>query len=149
MLGHVSMLTDLTLVASGTRNYIITADKDEHIRVSRDIPQTHVIEGFCLGHTDFISRLCVPKERPDLLISGGGDDELFIWEWESGRLVSKEDLKSHVVFVMRESDGWKESEKTITAVKIAVSGLHCTRQLLNGQAQDSVIVTCEGWVSSK
>jgi tRNA (guanine-N(7)-)-methyltransferase subunit TRM82 len=146
LLGHVSMLTDLALVTSGGRNYIITADRDEHIRVSRGIPQTHVIEGFCLGHTEFISRLCVPSHRPELLISGGGDDELFVWEWEVGRLVSKVDLKSHVVSMMRESDGWRESEESVAAVKLAVSGVYHTRQTLNGQAQDLVIVICEGWV---
>lgn len=49
LLGHVSMLTDIALVVLNGRNYIITADRDEHIRISRGIPQSHIIEGFCLG----------------------------------------------------------------------------------------------------
>ncbi|KAI9884689.1 MAG: tRNA (guanine-N(7)-)-methyltransferase non-catalytic subunit trm82 [Watsoniomyces obsoletus] len=100
LLGHVSMLTDLE-VASGrdsrsskARNYIISCDRDEHIRVSRGLPQSHIIENYCLGHKEFVSRLCIPDSFPDILISGGGDDELYIWDWQSGTLRQTVDLSS-------------------------------------------------------
>jgi WD40 repeat protein len=104
LLGHVSLLTDMALATSEGRKYIITADRDEHIRVSRGMPQAHIIEGFCLGHTDFITRLCVPENRSYLLVSGGGDDEIFLWDWRNGQLVSKGDLKKHFEPVRQELD---------------------------------------------
>jgi tRNA (guanine-N(7)-)-methyltransferase subunit TRM82 len=105
LLGHVSMLTAIcvgTITAevdgqARTREYIITADRDEHIRVSRGMPQAHVIEGFCLGHEDFVSRLCVaPGGRSEVLISGGGDDYLFVWDWVKGELLGKAGVLEHV-----------------------------------------------------
>ncbi|KAI4730962.1 thioredoxin reductase [Aureobasidium sp. EXF-10728] len=63
LLGHVSMLTDVQFateeIDGKARGYIITADRDEHIRISRGPPQAHIIEGFCLGHKDFISKICL------------------------------------------------------------------------------------------
>jgi tRNA (guanine-N(7)-)-methyltransferase subunit TRM82 len=47
ILGHTSMLTTFTLTPD--ERYIITADRDEHIRVSW-YPQGFNIERFCLGH---------------------------------------------------------------------------------------------------
>lgn len=127
LLGHVSMLTDVILANMKGHNYIITADRDEHIRISRGIPQSHIIEGFCLGHTEFITRICIPDTRPSLLISGGGDDDLYLWEWETGTLLSRTNLKGHV-----------ESEK------IAISNiLHVTTAPNN---HDLILVTCEGYV---
>ncbi|KAI1808290.1 hypothetical protein F4811DRAFT_290003 [Daldinia bambusicola] len=96
ILGHVSMLTALSLAAGaddGGKPYIITADRDEHIRVSRGAPaQYHVVETYCLGHEAFLAALCAPRSRPAVLVSGGGDDELFVWEWKAGRLVGKTDV---------------------------------------------------------
>lgn len=84
LLGHVSMLTDMKYVKYEkdlpSRAYIITADRDEHIRISRGPPQAHIIEGFCLGHTEFISKICQVDDS-NLLVSGGGDSWLGIWEW--------------------------------------------------------------------
>lgn len=130
LLGHVSLLTDVKLAKSGERMYVITADRDEHIRVSRGIPQAHIIENFCLGHKEFISRICIPESRPELLISGGGDDELYVWDWANGVLVSKAELRSFV-------EKYTGDEKM---GKVAVSGIYHTRQ---GEAE-IVIVTVEG-----
>ncbi|KAK0729165.1 hypothetical protein B0T21DRAFT_394501 [Apiosordaria backusii] len=117
LLGHVSMLTAITVApgigATGEpREWIITADRDEHIRVSRGIPQAYFIEGFCLGHEDFVSRLCVVPSRPDLLISGGGDDDLFLWRWKEQKLLCRANLLEAVRDVV-------EPEAT----KVAVSRL--------------------------
>ncbi|AEO53972.1 hypothetical protein MYCTH_2295948 [Thermothelomyces thermophilus ATCC 42464] len=129
LLGHVSMLTAIcvgvaaastttttTNTTSGAssagqdearvREYIITADRDEHIRVSRGIPQAHVIEGYCLGHEDFVSRLCVaPGGKEDILISGGGDDYLFVWDWARCRLLGKAGVLEHVKGVVAGEEG--------------------------------------------
>jgi tRNA (guanine-N(7)-)-methyltransferase subunit TRM82 len=96
LLGHVSMLTDLKFawatIDGKPRPHIITADRDEHIRISRGPPQAHVIEGYCLGHTAFISKIClVPKS--ELLLSGGGDDWIGVWNWRTNELVQKLNLR--------------------------------------------------------
>ncbi|OTA64553.1 hypothetical protein K449DRAFT_392629 [Hypoxylon sp. EC38] len=94
ILGHVSMLTALVLATSSdSKPYIITADRDEHIRVSRGVPQAHVIETYCLGHKSFVNALCVAGS---LLVSGGGDNELYLWAWKSGHLQRKIDLLGYV-----------------------------------------------------
>ena len=95
ILGHVSLLTDLAFVSlqsesSGNkRSYLLTADKDEHIRVSRAPPQAHVIENYCLGHTSFVSSLCIPQWAPEFLVSGGGDGYLIVWKWLEGRIMER------------------------------------------------------------
>lgn len=105
LFGHVSLLTDLICVPvprskitnHQDRTYIISADRDEHIRVSRGMPQAHIIEGFCLGHTQFISRLCIPRWNPHILISGGGNDYLLVWDWLSSQILNKVDLRNIIV----------------------------------------------------
>jgi len=102
------MLTDLACASVQSeqgkeRNYILTADRDEHIRVSRGIPQTYIIEGFCLGHKSFVSKICILSS--DLLVSGGGDDELYVWDWQYGRLLFKLDLRRAV------DDFWETQPK--------------------------------------
>lgn len=98
LLGHVSMLTDMATAVVATaegksRQYIITADRDEHIRVSRGPPQAHVIEGYCLGHTEFISKIRLTGDS-QLLFSGGGDDWLGLWDWPASQLIQKVDLRA-------------------------------------------------------
>lgn len=125
LLGHVSMLTAVATASSGGRNYILTADRDEHIRVSRGLPQAHIIENFCLGHRAFVNALCLP--RPDILVSGGGDNELYVWDWCAGVLKSKVDLLSHVRAGIPE------------ATKVAVSGLFA----IDSEAEFLVLAICE------
>jgi tRNA (guanine-N(7)-)-methyltransferase subunit TRM82 len=95
LLGHVSMLTDIVYATIESRSYIITSDRDEHIRVSRGLPQAHIIEGFCQGHEEFISRLCLTKSG--LLVSGGGDANLFIWDWPHYKLMEKVCIRDQVL----------------------------------------------------
>eukprot|EP00158_Paraphelidium_tribonemae_P001900 Partr_v1_DN24927_c0_g1_i2_m45422 putative Required for the formation of N(7)-methylguanine at position 46 (m7G46) in tRNA. In the complex, it is required to stabilize and induce conformational change of the catalytic subunit len=80
--GHVSMVTDVLLVDN--ERFLISADRDEKIRVTHH-PSTHLIHNFCLGHTDYVSALCCPSFAPDLLISGGGDGHIIVWDWRSGQ----------------------------------------------------------------
>ncbi|KAJ5142638.1 uncharacterized protein N7515_001425 [Penicillium bovifimosum] len=98
IIGHVSLLTDVISVARpadstvGQRTYILTADRDEHIRVSRGLPQAHVIEQFCFGHSSFVSKLCIPSWDPTVLISGGGDNYLLVWNWLENQILQKVEL---------------------------------------------------------
>jgi tRNA (guanine-N(7)-)-methyltransferase subunit TRM82 len=131
LLGHVSLLTDLIIASHNEKRYILTSDRDEHIRISRFIPQTHVIESFCLGHQQFISSLSIPLLQPNILISGGGDNELFVWEWPTARLISKTPLLQHAQSV------------TESTTEIAVSKLESTTLEPGNTA---VLVICEAYV---
>ncbi|KAG1748777.1 WD40-repeat-containing domain protein [Suillus occidentalis] len=86
ILGHASLLTTFLLTADG--QYIVTADRDEHIRVSW-YPQGYTIESYCLGHQKYVSAIHIPSFSPGTLISGGGDSVLKLWDWMSGKLLRR------------------------------------------------------------
>ncbi|KAG6902580.1 hypothetical protein C0995_014587 [Termitomyces sp. Mi166 len=100
ILGHTSFLN--AFILNQDEKYIITADRDEHIRVSW-YPQGYNIEMFCLGHTKsvakdhhgdffidtrhrFVSTIHNPAFAPAELVSGGGDPTLKIWDWMAGTI---------------------------------------------------------------
>ncbi|KAG5439878.1 hypothetical protein PCANB_000160 [Pneumocystis canis] len=89
VLGHISMITDMIVTLDS--KYLITSDRDEHIKISY-LPKCIVIKGYCLGHQEFVSKLCILSWEPNILISGGGDPYLFIWNWEHQKLLSKINL---------------------------------------------------------
>jgi tRNA (guanine-N(7)-)-methyltransferase subunit TRM82 len=143
VLGHVSMLTDLTVGRIQTtdpksgktsiKELIITADRDEHIRVSRGMPQSHVIENFLLGHKEFVSRVHIPQRYPNILISGGGDTSVYIWDYVTGHLLSKQDMRQAMV---KPLDIDTEAEPAL-----AVSGI--TSYYDSAINQTRVFVICE------
>lgn len=111
LLGHVSMLLSLAAItmpppptdAGGKeRTYILTADRDEHIRVSR-YPQSYVIHCFCLGHTNFVNALLLPSWAPHTLLSAGGDISLMLWDWRQGLLLQEIDLAGPLQSVVGDS----------------------------------------------
>ncbi|KAL8996450.1 MAG: hypothetical protein Q9169_004044 [Polycauliona sp. 2 TL-2023] len=162
LFGHVSLLTDLlclsiprtTFADSRDRTYIISADRDEHIRVSRGMPQAHIIEGFCLGHTQFVSRLCVPRWNHHLLISGGGDDYLLVWDWLRSHILYKIDLRGTITDFMKQqclTDGGQEREPGIAAAYVIWNGPIAVSEIfafeskaIGGELQKHVAVVCEG-----
>jgi tRNA (guanine-N(7)-)-methyltransferase subunit TRM82 len=121
LLGHVSMLTDLAFAKVDNRSYIITADRDEHIRISRGPPQAHIIEGFCFGHEEFVSKLCVT--RSGLLVSGGGDSHLFVWDWQQYRLLEKLPLRHTVIQYLKTCTEVDISLDDDASLKLAVTGI--------------------------
>lgn len=87
--GHVSMVLDVVLLG----RYLIASDRDEHIRVSR-FPDAFVIEQFLLGHTSFVSHLAVSG---NLLVSGGGDPFVLIWNFAAGELLGRIEVGKPVI----------------------------------------------------
>nr|CAD2156615.1 unnamed protein product [Meloidogyne enterolobii] len=75
LLGHFSMLLDFCISPNG--KFVLTADRDEKIRISR-FPQTYVIEGFYFGHTSFVKSIAFIDDNK--LISGGGDSIIYLWD---------------------------------------------------------------------
>ncbi|XP_030580289.1 tRNA (guanine-N(7)-)-methyltransferase non-catalytic subunit wdr4 isoform X2 [Archocentrus centrarchus] len=69
-MGHLSLL--LAVTTSLDDKYIITADRDEKIRVSH-LRSPHSIQSFCLGHCQFVSALQIPSGHPHWLLSGSGN----------------------------------------------------------------------------
>ncbi|XP_061578980.1 tRNA (guanine-N(7)-)-methyltransferase non-catalytic subunit wdr4 isoform X2 [Cololabis saira] len=89
-MGHLSML--LAVLVSPDNKYIITADRDEKIRVSHH-QSPYNIQSFCLGHRQFVSALHIPSGHPSWLLSGSGDGTLKLWEYKSGNLLQSCDLR--------------------------------------------------------
>ncbi|CED82896.1 WD repeat protein WDR4 [Phaffia rhodozyma] len=82
ILGHTSPITSLFLTPD--EQYVVTSDRDEHIRISR-YPQGFVAERFILGHKKFISSLLKLSTLP-LLLSAGGDSSIHVWSFPAGEL---------------------------------------------------------------
>ncbi|KAJ3472512.1 hypothetical protein NLG97_g10928 [Lecanicillium saksenae] len=133
LLGHVSMLTSLLLGQDRqNRKYILTSDRDEHIRVSRYMPQAHIIHGYCLGHKEFVGDMAIDESRQEILVSGGGDEELFVWNWVTGELLSKTNILKSVKEVVPE------------VTKVAVSKVFARSFVSETDIETHVIITCEG-----
>ncbi|KAN0063551.1 tRNA (guanine-N(7)-)-methyltransferase non-catalytic subunit trm82 [Thecaphora frezii] len=91
LLGHVSMITDIAFTpqpsASAQPKFLITSDRDEHIRISRWGPRraAHVIERFLLGSSSFVGSLCIVRdEQTDSsskhrLVTSDGGKMLRVW----------------------------------------------------------------------
>ncbi|KAG1728050.1 WD40-repeat-containing domain protein [Suillus paluster] len=115
ILGHASLLTTFQLTAD--EQYIVTADRDEHIRVSW-YPQGYTIESYCLGHQKYVSAIHIPSFSPGTLISGGGDSVLKLWDWMSGKLLRNIDVFSAVQpFIVvkppKKKREWKDEDEDV------------------------------------
>ncbi|KAI9489952.1 WD40-repeat-containing domain protein [Zychaea mexicana] len=93
VVGHVSMVTDMTL--SKDEKFIITSDRDEHIRVS-NYPNGYNIESFCLGHTDVVTDIQLLPWDESLLISAGGDTTIRVWDFSKGKELQNLSIKEYI-----------------------------------------------------
>lgn len=79
LLGHRSVILDMILTSCG--KYIITCDRDEKIRVSC-YPNCYNIVSFCLGHSEFVTRLKLLTN--EVLLSASGDGTVRFWNFKEG-----------------------------------------------------------------
>lgn len=72
--------------------FVITSDRDEKVRITR-FPKTHVIETYCLGHTEYVSSIeLLPSTTNPTLISVSGDKTLRLWNYINGKELACVDL---------------------------------------------------------
>ncbi|CAG9534983.1 unnamed protein product [Cercopithifilaria johnstoni] len=83
LLGHVSIVLDIDI--SSDRRFLISADRDEKIRISR-YPECYVIHRFCLGHCSYVNSI---QSEGTLLFSSGGDGTLRVWDMEDGKQIAQ------------------------------------------------------------
>ncbi|XP_032238122.2 tRNA (guanine-N(7)-)-methyltransferase non-catalytic subunit wdr4 isoform X2 [Nematostella vectensis] len=111
LLGHLSMIMDM--VVTDDNKFIVTADRDEKIRVSH-YPNSYNIEAFCLQHQDFVSKICL-LSKSGVLASGGGDGSIHFWDFRIGRLLHTEQMEEEKGQQITE-DGNKEKQKVSEVV---------------------------------
>ncbi|RMZ87528.1 hypothetical protein DV736_g5249, partial [Chaetothyriales sp. CBS 134916] len=151
LLGHVSLLTDVLVATSAIgqkkRAFTITSDRDEHIRISR-CPQGHVIEGYCLGHRDFVSQMRIPEWSPEYLISGGGEPSMKVFDWRNGVLVSEENfqddrIKAAVAKALASSNDERTLDKLAVSAIWAI-GMESTTTGNEDQKRGLILAAFEG-----
>ncbi|XP_046751657.1 tRNA (guanine-N(7)-)-methyltransferase non-catalytic subunit wdr4 [Diprion similis] len=93
LLGHLSMLLDVMVTTD--QKYIVTADRDEKIRVSM-YPNCYNILSYCLGHEKFVTNIQELPHDKNILVSSGGDGCLKFWDYKSGRELLSIDVNENV-----------------------------------------------------
>mmetsp|Transcript_5243 Transcript_5243/g.11065 ORF Transcript_5243/g.11065 Transcript_5243/m.11065 type:complete len:527 (-) Transcript_5243:43-1623(-) len=84
LLGHTaSMLTGLSVVSNDQQQqFILTADRDEKVRISY-FPETHIIHGYLLGHSSFISCMDAISNERSLCLTASGDGTSRLWDYQT------------------------------------------------------------------
>lgn len=91
--GHTtSIVTDMVMLS----NYLVTSDRDEKIRVT-NFPSIVSIQSYCLGHESVVTSILPIRinTNSDLLVSCGWDYQVFLWEVNSGKALSKFSLSEY------------------------------------------------------
>ena len=91
ILGHLSMVLDVAL--SFDDSFIVSADRDEKIRVSF-YPNAYCIHSYCLGHDQLVSTIALVSN--DFLISGSADKTLRMWDFKDGSETCSFDITDKV-----------------------------------------------------
>ncbi|CAG2218146.1 TRM82 [Mytilus edulis] len=86
LLGHLSMVLDI--VVARNDEFVVTCDRDEKIRVSC-YPNSYNVHSYCLKHTEYVASIIYIKDH-DLLVSGGGDGKVIIWNFNGEALCEVE-----------------------------------------------------------
>lgn len=77
LFGHISAIS--TSLFSAKRKLLVSADRDEKIRVGR-YPRADIIESFLLKHRRYVSHLAWGNEEETMLVSAGADGNIIEWD---------------------------------------------------------------------
>lgn len=128
LLAHCcSIITSLDCCVDG--QFIVTADRDFKIRVSvfpKDpLMGAHEIQGFCLGHKSFVSCIAYLGEYTSahLLVSGGGDGTVCLWEIETALLLDTFYVGEMAGLIGAKNNVNSEQAFTITCISVSKDGL--------------------------
>lgn len=102
ILGHVSMLSEVIVAEHDGKQFVLTGDRDEHIKVSH-YPKSYVVRNWLFGHHEFVSCLQICPFNEDILVSGGGDDYLLVWNWWEKKELAKVELRELVAPFLTDS----------------------------------------------
>ena len=152
LLGHVSLLTDVAItevnVGLKHKQYIMTSDRDEHIRVSRGVSQAHIIENYCSGHREFVSKLCVVPWNHELLVAGSGEPSLRVYQWQTGELLHEELFQDKAQQDLTKLLGCDNGERSLD--RLAIAGIWPVHHNISvkspelHQPQHLILVALEG-----
>lgn len=112
VLGHVSIVTQTTITPDA--RYIISTDRDEHIRVSR-YPNAYVIDRYLFGSDGFVSAIHLLQSRPEILLSAGGERWLRLWDWKSGKEVGRVDVMAGMLSYRKARAAMRVDKKAVKA----------------------------------
>lgn len=105
LLGHTaSMLTGMQLVQSNGETKLLTADRDEKVRISA-FPHTTIIHGYLLGHDAFLCSIETSPSLPDLCITCGGDETVRLWNTTTFEQISMLELPQGFLPTQVSTDG--------------------------------------------
>lgn len=102
ILGHVSMLSEVIVAEHDGKQYILTGDRDEHIKVSQ-YPRSYIVRNWLFGHHEFVSCLHICPFNSDVLVSGGGDDYLLVWNWWEEKKLARVELRELIAPFLTDS----------------------------------------------
>lgn len=141
ILGHVSMLSEVLITSYNGKKFVLTGDRDEHIKIS-NYPKAYVVKSWLFGHREFVSSLHIPDFDPSLLISGGGDEFICLWKWYDNKLLTKFQLRDILEPFLTEEHFPPERFRTETSPKeIAISKILTYQSPLSNSKY--IIVLCE------
>ena len=132
-----SMLT--AMVVAGTGGVLVTADRDEKIRVSQ-FPQTSRVVAYCLGHTAFVSSLLVPQNAPGLLLSGGGDGTVRLWAFAEGQQLASVEVGSEAEAAAADADA--DDDQAMADAAAVVDLAYCELPPSSSQWGCAAAVVC-------
>lgn len=127
LLAHCcSIITSLDCCVEG--RFIITSDRDFKIRVSlypKDpLKGAHEIQGFCLGHTSFVSCMALSSNNSttQFLVSGGGDGTVRLWEIKTSSLLNTFHLGDVADLLDTAKNEDEEHAPAITCIAVSKNG---------------------------
>lgn len=135
ILGHVSMLSDVLVAEHDKKQFVLTGDRDEHIKIT-NFPKSYVVKHWLFGHHEFVSCLHICDFDNTLLISGGGDDYLVLWRWFTAEKLAQIDLRDLIQPFLTEEHLpparflAEDSPMEISVTKVATCTINNTRMIV-------------------